>query len=64
MTQERIARINALAQKARTPEGLTAEEATEQRQLREEYIAAVRENLRAQLEGLRPSGGDGTKRLH
>lgn len=64
MTQERIARINALAQKARTPEGLTPEEAAEQRQLREEYIAAVRENLRAQLEGLRPSGGDGTKRLH
>ncbi len=64
MTQERIARINALAQKARTPEGLTPEEAAEQRQLREEYIAAVRENLRAQLEGLRPSGGDGAKRLH
>ena len=64
MTQERIARINALAQKACTPEGLTTEEAAEQRQLREEYIAAVRENLRAQLEGLRPSGGDGAKRLH
>lgn len=64
MTQERIARINALAQKACTPEGLTPEEAAEQRQLREEYIAAVRENLRAQLEGLRPSGGGGAKRLH
>ena len=35
MTDEKIARINALAKKSRTPEGLTAEEKAEQASLRE-----------------------------
>ena len=49
MKQEKISRINALAKKAKA-EGLTPEEITEQKQLREEYIAEYRENLKAQLD--------------
>lgn len=52
MDPEKIARINALAQKARTPEGLTAEEHEERRLLREEYIAAFRTNLQRQLDNM------------
>ena len=50
MTQEKIARINALAKKAKTPEGLTPEERLEQADLRREYLDAVKANLTAQLE--------------
>ena len=49
MKQEKISRINALAKKAKA-EGLTPEESTEQKQLREEYIAEYRANLKAQLD--------------
>ena len=48
ITQEKIDRINALARKAKTPEGLTAEETAERAALRQEYVAAVRANLEAQ----------------
>ena len=49
MTEERIARINELAGKAKA-EGLTEEELRERDELRREYIAAVRANLTAQLD--------------
>lgn len=49
MEEEKIKRINALAKKAKTAGGLTEEEAAEQKRLREEYIAAYRRNLEAQL---------------
>lgn len=49
MEQESIARINALARKAKTV-GLTEEEARERDALRREYVAAVRQSLRAQLD--------------
>ena len=49
MKQEKISRINALAKKAKA-EGLTPEEITVQKQLREEYIAEYRANLKAQLD--------------
>ena len=49
MTEERIARINELARKAKT-EGLTEAEIRERDALRKEYIAAVKANLRAQLD--------------
>ena len=52
MTEEKIARINALSQKARTPEGLTEAEHEERRLLREEYIAAFRMNLQVQLDNM------------
>ena len=42
MLEEKIQRINALAKKAKTPEGLTDEEKAEQKALRQEYIAEWR----------------------
>lgn len=51
MEQAKIARINALAKKARE-EGLTPEEKQEQQTLRQEYIAAYRASMTAQLDSL------------
>ena len=48
MTEEKIARINELYRKQKSV-GLTFEEKREQKKLREEYVAAVRRNLRSQL---------------
>ena len=50
VTQEQIDRINALARKSKTPEGLTDEEKAEQKLLRELYVASFRESLVGQLE--------------
>ena len=47
--EERIARINELYHLSQKRE-LSAEEKAEQKTLRAEYIAAVRGNLRAQLD--------------
>lgn len=61
ITDEKVARINALARKARTPEGLTEAEKAEQAALRREYVDAVKQSLEGHLEHtviLRP---DGTK---
>ncbi len=49
MTEEKIARINALARKAKA-EGLTEEEKAEQAVLRREYIDSVKASLVGQLE--------------
>jgi uncharacterized protein YnzC (UPF0291/DUF896 family) len=49
VTDEKVARINALAQKSRA-EGLTPEELAEQKQLRREYVDAVKNSLRSHLE--------------
>ena len=56
---EVIARINELAKKAKSPEGLTAEELTERDKLRRIYIDSVKANLVGQLENtyiVRPDG--------
>lgn len=50
MTEEKINRINALARKSRTAEGLTEAEKQEQAVLRQEYIDAMRNSLISQLE--------------
>ena len=50
VTQKQIDRINALARKSKTPEGLTEEEREEQKLLRELYVASFRESLVGQLE--------------
>ena len=50
MEQKKIARINALARKAKSPEGLTAAEQAGQALLRREDIDAVKANLTAQLD--------------
>ena len=49
ITQEMTDRINELAKKKKA-EGLTEEEAAEQKVLYREYIDAFKANLRAQLE--------------
>lgn len=50
MTKEKIARINELAKKSRTEEGLTEAEKTEQAALRREYIDEMKQSLRSQLD--------------
>lgn len=59
ITQKQIDRINELARKSRA-EGLTSEEKMEQAGLRQEYIAAIRRNLRGQLDRIDVKEKDGT----
>ena len=61
MEQAKIDRINALAKKAKSPEGLTPEETAERDRLRQEYIAAYRASLVSQLENTYIVEPDGTK---
>lgn len=62
MTQEKIARINELAKKAKSSAGLTAGEASEQKALREEYIAGFRANMKAQLDNTYVVDAKGNKK--
>lgn len=50
MEQKKIERINELARKAKSTEGLSAEEIAERDALRREYISAVTGNLKSQLD--------------
>lgn len=50
VTQEQINRINELARKAKTPEGLTEEELKERDILRRAYIDSYKASLVGQLE--------------
>lgn len=50
MTDEKIARINELYHKSKTPEGLTAKEKEEQTRLRQEYLQAIRRNVKTTLD--------------
>lgn len=59
---EVIARINVLAKKAKTSEGLTAEELAERDKLRRIYIDSVKANLVGQLENTYIVGPDGKKK--
>lgn len=52
MTDKSIMRINQLAKKSRTPEGLTEAEKEEQAKLRQEYIKGFRSSLQAQLDNI------------
>ena len=64
MEQSKIDRINQLARKAKTPEGLTAEETSERDALRREYVDAFKASLTAQLDNTVIQYPDGTlKRL-
>lgn len=59
MTKEKIDRINELARKSKTPEGLTQKEKEEQAKLRREYIDSYTRSLRGQLDNtyvVRPNG--------
>ena len=62
MDQAKIERINELARKLRTPEGLTAGEAAERQALHQEYLASIRANLTAQLENTVIQYPDGTRK--
>lgn len=59
MTEEKIARINELYRKQKA-QGLSFEEKQEQQKLRQEYLAAVRKNLKSQLDRIDMVQEDGT----
>ena len=62
MEQSKIDRINHLARKAKTPEGLTAEETSERDALRREYVDAFKASLTAQLDNTVIQYPDGTRK--
>lgn len=59
MDQKTIDRINELARKSKSV-GLSQEEKEEQAGLRQEYIAAIRGNLRTQLDRIDVKEQDGS----
>ena len=61
MEKSRVERINELARKAKTEE-LTEEELIERARLRQEYFAAFRQNLHAQLDNTYLVDDHGNKR--
>lgn len=62
MEQSKIDRINALAKKSKTEEGLTPEEKAEQKKLREEYILDFRAGVRGILDNTYIEYPDGSRR--
>ena len=62
MEQRKIDRINELARKAKSPEGLTPEEVAEREALRREYIEAYKRSLTAQLNSTVVQYPDGSRR--
>lgn len=52
MDEIKIHRINELARKSKTPQGLTEQEKAEQKILRQEYIASYKRNLVSHLESI------------
>lgn len=59
ITQEMIDRINVLYHKSQA-EGLTEDEKEEQKNLRKEYIASVKANMRGSLNTITIKEEDGT----
>ncbi len=62
ITKEQIARINELARKSKTSEGLTQEERREQADLRRRYLDSIRESLTSQLDNTYVVDEQGNKR--
>ena len=62
MEQKKIDRINELARKAKTPEGLTPEEIAERDVLRREYIDSYKRSLIGQLDNTYIQYPDGSKK--
>ena len=62
MEQRKIDRINFLAKKSRTEEGLTVEERQEQAALRREYIDSFKRSLCMQLDNTYIVDEKGNKR--
>ncbi|MDO4261607.1 MAG: DUF896 domain-containing protein [Eubacteriales bacterium] len=59
MDEKKIERINELARKSKA-EGLSEAEKKEQQLLRQEFLAAVRQNLRSQLDNIDIQEPDGS----
>ncbi|MDX8047038.1 DUF896 domain-containing protein [Gracilibacillus sp. S3-1-1] len=62
LSQDKIARINELANKSKK-EGLTVEEKQEQKELREAYLKNVRKSFKNHMKGMTvvdPNGNDVT----
>ena len=62
MDQKHIDRINELARKAKSPEGLTEWEEAERAALRREYVDSVLGSLRGQLDNTYLVDSKGVKR--
>lgn len=62
ITDEKVARINELARKSRTAEGLTEEEKAEQAALRREYVEAVKRSLQGHLDNTVILSPDGSRK--
>ena len=59
MEKQKIDRINELYRKSKA-EGLTEKEKKEQKLLRQEYLEAIRRNLRSELNNINIQEKDGT----
>ncbi|MGN0170237.1 MAG: DUF896 domain-containing protein [Lachnospiraceae bacterium] len=59
MNEEKIARINELYHKSKSA-GLTEDEKVEQAMLRQEYIAAIKNSIAAQMENVSIENEDGS----
>ena len=62
MEKAKINRINELARKKKA-EGLTEAETAEQAELRHEYLAEYRENMKAILDGIVVQEKDGSRHM-
>ena len=60
ITENDIKRINELYNKSKA-EGLSDEEKAEQKKLREDYVAAIKGNIRSQLENIKVVDENGNK---
>ena len=58
-----IKRINELYHKSKA-EGLTDEEKAEQKKLREDYVAAIKGNIRSQLENIKVVDENGNEMVY
>ena len=54
ITEDEIKRINELAKKSKTDEGLSEDEKKEQYKLRRKYIDSFKTNLRSHLDTIKP----------
>ena len=62
MEKEKILRINELARKSKTDEGLTPDELHEQKALREEYILEFRKSMGMMLDNTVIQYPDGSRK--
>ncbi|MGY3703333.1 hypothetical protein BW731_02375 [Vagococcus martis] len=60
LSEKKLARINELANKSKTTEGLTDVEKKEQQLLREEYLDSFRKGMRNHIEGMKVVDEEGT----